>query len=176
MKKHERVLYAATTIIAIIAIAIAALVNVALAEEPSVNPYDQFTPIGESSSYDYGPASENWASVTKNGVVYRIHAKPGAEFLFTATLPKLIPFVAPGGTGIDFTVAPLDEDSAESFDDWVDIEEVYITEDNSVKVVFRVTTPFDIPSGSYEFWAVTEGLDPQVGTTILKIEVDKDPF
>ena len=176
MKKTGNAMYIIlyfVVFVPVVAMLILSGIAVAKAEEP-MDPYDQFKPLGETSINDYGPSASNWATVTKEGMVYRLYTKPGAEFLFTVNLPKQIPFVTPGGTGIDYIVTPFDTDSSETFDNWVDVESVNIMEDNSIEIVFHINAPNNIPNDLYEFWSVTDGLDPQVGTTILKIVVDKD--
>jgi hypothetical protein len=85
----------------------------------------------------------------------------------------MIPFVEPGWIEILLTNTPYKENSSKVLDDWVNIEEVNITEDDFVNIVFYVATPNDIPSGHYEFWAFTEGLEQPIGTTILEIEVEE---
>lgn len=174
MKKFETILYAIVLILALATIPMMALAETAVTESPYVDPYDLFTPLGESSNSDYGPCGQEWVAATKDGIEYWLCAKPGAQFLFTVTLPKVTPFVAPGGTWIDYAVIPYDEDSTAFYDDWVDIDTTHITEDDSIEIVFRITAPDDIPNELYEFWAVTDGLEPQIGTTILKITISDD--
>ena len=173
-KRLVDILYWASLIALLITVAMSAFNDSIVAEEPQTSPYDYFTPLGEYSRSDYGPLGEDWAAFTKYGTVYRLHAKHGIEFLFSVTLPKKIPSITTGETEIVMAYTPYEEDSSRALDDWVNIEEVNITEDGFVEIVFHITTPYDIPSDHYEFWALTYGLEQQTGTTILEIEVDDE--
>lgn len=115
-------------------------------------------------------------TTTKDGIRYDLCVASGEEFLLTVDLIKTIPFVQPGGTAIDFVVSP-DYGNGIAYDDWVTIESVDIIDDG-VTITFHIAAPSKeelpafVDNDEWQFWAVTDGLDPQVGTTILNIRID----
>lgn len=163
MKKFNLFLAIPVAIFLALFIAMIVLTGIALAESPS----------GWSElNYDVLKVA-----ATKDGTVYTIDIEAGTNAQFRAQLPKQIPFVEPGETAIDFIVVPIHEDDPKNDntpDDWVEVVRTYTVDDSGTKqiwVEFNINVPNDLPTDTYEFWAVTEGLDPQVGTTILKIQV-----
>ncbi len=160
------------TITTLVMMTVLVLAGTALAETPAGI---EITDLSEHGSMIYHDMDVRSATATKEGTRYWVRTHSGQDFLLTIDLPKQIPFVQPGGTGIDFVVAPVFEDGT-CYDDWVSVEDVDIVDD-VIKVTFHITTPIylDLPYEDvfeWEFWAVTEDLDPRIGTTILEISVD----
>ena len=88
-------------------------------------------------------------------------------------LPKRIPATDQAGeTVIDSTVFTVDEADLHLLDDprlndWVEVVETNTLENDNVEVLFYIAVPGDLPTGDYEFTAITDGLDLDIGTTVL---------
>lgn len=117
-------------------------------------------------------------TATKDATVYHFAVQPGTEFYYSVILPKRIPATGtPGETVIDFTTSDVNEDDLWLLDDpalndWVTVAQTGTTENDDIEVIFYIAVPHDLPDGTYQFWAVTEGIDPDLGTTILEFYIN----
>ena len=89
MKKFETILYAIVLILALATIPMMALAETAVTESPYVDPFDLFTPLGESSNSDYGPCGQDWVAATKDGIVSEIHVNKGDSVLEGAPIVSI---------------------------------------------------------------------------------------
>ena len=112
-------------------------------------------------------------SISSEATTYHFSVTPGMEFQYSVLLPKRIPATGIAGeTAIDstiFTVSEADFHLLDDprFSDWVEVLETNTLKDGNVEVLFYIAVPGGLPAGDYEFIAVTDGLDPDLGTTIL---------
>lgn len=119
-------------------------------------------------------------TATKDATVYHFAVQPGTEFYYSVILPKRIPATGtPGETTINFIVSDvLEKDfplllNDPNLDDFVSVEETNLMANDYTEVLFYIAVPHDLPDGTYQFWAVTEGIDPDLGTTILDFTIHR---
>lgn len=130
---------------------------------------------GTAIAEEINPTS---VTATKDATVYHFTVQPGTEFDYAVILPKQIPATGtPEETVIDFIVSDVFEEDLWLLDDpalqdWVEVEATRPAPNDFVEVVFHIAIPRDLPNGTYQFWAVTAGFDPQVGTTILEFYIN----
>ena len=112
-------------------------------------------------------------SISDTATIYHFTATRGTEFNYSVLLPKRIPATGQAGeTVIDSTVFTVDEADLHLLDDprlndWVEVVETNTLENDNVEVLFYIAVPGDLPAGDYEFTAITDGLDLDIGTTVL---------
>ena len=131
---------------------------------------------GTAMAEEINPTS---VTATKDATVYHFTVQPGTEFDYAVILPKQIPATGtPEETVIDFIVSDvLEKDfplllNDPNLDDFVSVKETNLVANDYTEVLFHIAIPHDLPDGTYQFWAVTAGFAPQVGTTILEFYIN----